>query len=262
MMGKSFCVSGTIVQIKPLGEKNFLVTSITKEFGVLSATLYGGPKSRLKSLVSPWNSGILYLTEGQNGQFAKINDFDVKKYHESFRNNLFKMWAASLAAELAIKTKCADNSEECWTIFQGFIDGLELCRTKESGQAGMIRFLWRYLQILGMQPDVSCCSECQTSFFARNLSSDNVKYSSGGANYIPQENSFVCTDCSRAKTSLYLGIDAIHYLAAVSALKPSESRSFPLSQEGAGQLKELLFYLSQSACGSSLKSLESGIGIL
>ena len=261
-MGKTYCANGTVVQVKPSGEKNFMVVAITKETGLLNATLYGGPKSRLKSLVSPWNSGIFYLTEGQNGQFPKLNDFDVKKYHESFRADLFKMWAASLAAEIAIKTKCADNNEECLKIFQGFIDGLELCKTKEKGQAGLIRFLWRYLQILGMQPDVSLCSQCQASFLGRNLSQDNVKYIPGGANYIPQENSFVCTDCSKAKTSLYLGIDAIQYLAAVSALKPSESRTFPLSQEGAGQLKELVFYLSQNACGSSLKSLESGIGIL
>lgn len=261
-MGKSIVVNGTIIQVHPLGEKNFLLQILTIERGIISATLYGGPKSRLKSLASEWNGGILYLSEEKNGNFLKLNDFDVKKYHETFRTDIFKMWAASLAAEIAIKTKCADSPEECYEIFSGFIDGLELCQTKEAGQKGLIRFLWRYLKILGLQPDASSCSQCGTSFFARNLSSNNIEYNRDGANYLPMENSFVCTNCIQENTPFFLDIDAIQYLGAVSSLKPAQARIFPLSKQGAGQLKELLLFLCKNACGIQLKTLESGLSIL
>lgn len=168
-MGKSITTCAVVLSVKASGENNSLVSFYTKDEGLLYATMYGGAKSRFKSLVSTWNSGILYLSQSNKQKFYKINDFDVKNYHLSFRENLLKMWSASLAAQILIKTKCAGERELCWSLFTGFIDGLELCTTDEQCEMGLIRFLWRFIGLLGVSPDEEMCKKS-------GLSSEALKY--------------------------------------------------------------------------------------
>lgn len=251
-MGKSIVTAGTVISIKPLGENNSSVCFLTRDNGIVYATMYGGRKSKLKSLVSPWNTGIIYFSSTNNTNQLKINDFDVKSYHLSFRESLVKSWAANLAAEIAIKTKCAASNEQCWTLISGFLDGLDYCKTNEQCSLGLIRFLWRYLNLLGIQPDAGCCCKCDTSSV----------YFNKGVYYSVSDNGFICTECSSQKQPFYLNHEAVKYLACLSACTPQEARAIPLSKEAAGQIKDLVFFLIENACGSRLKSLETGIGIL
>ena len=60
-MGKSTITGGVVISLKPQGENNSLVCCFAENLGIIYASMYGGAKSRLRSLVSPWNSGTLYL---------------------------------------------------------------------------------------------------------------------------------------------------------------------------------------------------------
>lgn len=260
-MGKNIITAGTVLSVKPLGENNASVCFFLQDNTIVYAVMYGGPKSRFKSLASPWNSGTVYLSESPKSKNYKLSDFDVKKYHLSFRENLTKSWSASLAAELLIRTKCAGNAPSCWKIFNGFIDGLELCATDEQCTLGLFRFLWRFLELLGVQPDASHCSRCGMYFLTGKNTVDTVSYTTSGAAYNAVENSFICAGCGTGQ-GLFLSAEAMRYLAAVSTLTPKESRLMSLSSEAAGQLKQFLFYLVENACGSHLTCLEAGTGIL
>ncbi|MBR1722131.1 MAG: recombination protein O N-terminal domain-containing protein, partial [Treponema sp.] len=123
---RNFSTPALILSVQLQGESNRRVTIFSPHEGIFTATLYGGPKSKLRALVSPMNSGLIYLYRDEVKNQIKITDFDVKNYHLSFRENLFKTWAASFATEILIKTKCAGSSEEAWRIMNGFLDGLEL----------------------------------------------------------------------------------------------------------------------------------------
>ncbi|HAH63672.1 MAG TPA: hypothetical protein DCL73_16425, partial [Treponema sp.] len=60
-MPRNYVTQGFVFSIRPQGENNSSVGFMTKDAGLVYATLYGGPKSRLRSLVSQWNSGTVYL---------------------------------------------------------------------------------------------------------------------------------------------------------------------------------------------------------
>lgn len=256
-----------ILQVKQSGENNRTVTVFSAEEGISYATLYGGPKSKLRSLVSPMNSGIIYLYRDESKKQCKVIDFDVKNYHLSFRENLFKTWASALLAEILLKTQCAGSPEQSWTIANGFIDGMELSSEEES-RIGLIRFIWRYLELLGVKPGTKSCCQCGESFHA--LKFNNVALS---CKYVldPQGNGFICPDCfmpaeknSGASTGIRfeLGKASITYLEAVTSLTPKEVRALKVSMEEFLEMKTLVYHLLESACGSKLRSLESGIGIL
>lgn len=247
-MPKQVVSQATVISIKPSGENNYSVTFLTQKEGILYATLYGGPKSKLKSLVSPWNSGTAYFSITNNHSY-KISDFDVKTYHLSFRESLLKFWQASLAAEIIIKTKCGGSPEKCWALVNGFLDGLDFCSEDEQCTAGLLRFLWRYLNLLGLQLDTEFCCNC------------GEKLTSYGF-YNSSENGFSCQVCNQNKTSLLLDQKGLIYLNAISKLSPKEVRNTPLSSDSVSLLKQLLYYLIENATGSQLTCLKNAAGIL
>jgi len=259
-MPRNYVTQGIIFSIKPLGENNSSVGFMTKDNGLVYATLYGGPKSKLRSLVSLWNSGTAYLycKDGNDiSKNVKVTDFDVQNYHLTFRENLYKTYAASLAAELVIKTKCAGSTEKCWYLVSGFFDGLEFASGRQC-ETGMVRFLWRYLDLLGIRPDSSHCILCGREFFTGNSKGDRVLYNA-------VENGFTCSFCAeqdKSTHSFILSLEAAYYLYAVSELLPAAVRSLPLSDDSLSEIKRLVFFLAEQASGTKLKTLETGTGIL
>ena len=256
---RNISMPALILSVQISGENNRRVTIFSPSEGIHFATLYGGPKSKLRSLVSPMNSGVIYLYRDEVKNQTKITDFDVKNCHLSFRENLFKTYSASLATEILIKTKCAGFPEEAWKIVNGFLDGIELSSEDES-RLGLVRFLWRYLGLLGVRPDSAVCCNCGNSLHAQKFTSDSLsqKYI-----FSPFENGFSCPDCaSLEKGTIQLSKPAITYLEAISSLSPKEVRNITVSGKTLLEMKNLVYNLIEQNCGSKLNSLESGIGIL
>ncbi|QTQ11679.1 DNA repair protein RecO [Treponema parvum] len=284
-MLRNLITDAVVLFVSPSGENNRSVCVFSRELGIVYAILYGGPKSKLRGLVSPFNRGKMYLYRDTVKNSVKITDFDVTNFHQTFRESLFKSWAASLASEIVIKTKCGGSAGECWKIFNGFLDGIELS-DEDSGRLGLVRFLWRYLELLGIRPDTSFCASCGKAFFshtadsgsehgksnpAEHGSSGRTEYSrmeiaeltQTAAIYMPSENGFLCVSCSAPdKRGFRLCKQALHYLTAVSELEPKEVRSLQCTAKAANEMRDLTFYMIEAAAGQRLKSIESGLGIL
>ena len=260
-MNRSYCYNAIILSLRPLGENNSSVTLLTPENGIVYAVLYGGPKSRLKSLVAQWNSGKVWLYENPEKNQIKISDFEVTNYHASFSQNLFKSYAASLAAELAIKTRCAGSSSQCHRLLSGFLDGMELC-DEEQSRLGLLRFLWRYLELLGVQPASHACYNCGKTFLDSQFAPNAVSY------YNIIENSFICPACiesggsSQRENIISVHFSALQYLSALTVLSPSDARKLSIDEEVYGQLRQLLFFLIENCIDQKLNSIETGMGIL
>lgn len=255
-MNRSTSTSAIVLSLRPLGENNSSVTLLTPEAGIVYAVLYGGPKSRLRSLVAQWNSGKIWLYENPEKNQNKISDFEVTNYHASFSQNLFKSYAASLAAELAIKTRCGGSSEQCYRLVSGFLDGMELC-DEEQSRLGLLRFLWRYLELLGIQPNSHACSSCGNQFAPNAIS-----YYNG------MENSFICPACgesggsSQRENLINVHFNAVQYLSALTVLSPSDARKLSIDEEVYGQIRQLIFFLIENSIEQKLNSIETGMGIL
>ena len=60
-MQRSYYTKAIVLNLKETGENNNSVTLLTPDKGIVYATLYGGPKSKLRSLVAQWHSGTVWL---------------------------------------------------------------------------------------------------------------------------------------------------------------------------------------------------------
>ncbi len=260
---RNFSTKALILSVQAQGENNRSACIFSPDEGIFYATLFGGPKSKLRSLVSPMNSGIMYLYRDEVKKHIKITDFDVKNAHLTFRENLFKTFASALAAEILIKTRCAGSPDESWRLVNGFLDGMELS-SEDDSRLGLVRFLWRYIDLLGIKPDTSECCRCGESLHALKFTDHALSYT---YSYDIQENGFSCPECGNrtsdsTDTSFSLNKAAITYLEAISKLTPKEVRQISINLQTLTQMKDLCFFLIERSCASKLKALESGIGIL
>ena len=253
-MNRNISKEALVISVRENARDNRTVTLLTKD-GIEYSTLYGGPKSRLRGAVSPWNSGIMYFyNDGQKGT-SKINDFDVKKYHATFRESLFKSFAASLAGEIAVKSKCAGSPGEAFFLLNGFLDGMDVFG-EEEGRLGMLRFLWRYLGLLGVRPETETCIRCGGNFSTGNFGKNAVLYSAG-------ENGFVCPDCLLPDgRGMKISVTSLAYLNSAEKEDMAAARAKKLGRAEYEETKALLFQMTESALGQRLKSIASGSGIL
>lgn len=254
-MSRTVRTEAVVLAVRAQGEHNRTVTLLSPDDGVQYATLYGGAKSRLRSLVSPFNRGRVWLYRDEVRGSLKITDFDAYCYHLSFRENLFKSWAAALAAETVIQTRCAGSPDECWRLVNGFLDGMELS-SEDASRAGLIRFIWRYLALLGVQPRIDCCARCGAPLLCDKDEQRTV--------YSEADSGFVCASCATTQDNAALALKkrALTYLAAVSDLAPNVVRAIGMDGETMAELKALCYRLLENAAGTRLATLRSGIGIL
>lgn len=256
-MTRNVSTQSIVFGVRYLAENNATVTLLCRDYGIVYSTLFGGPKSKLRSRVSQFNSGIAHLYCSHTGNVesgVKITDFEVANYHLSFRECIYKNFAASVAAEIAVATRCAGSNEECFVLVSSFMDGLEATSGEHGGaalRASMVRFLWRYLELLGLRPDCGVCVSCGGS-------------TADGAVYDNTEDGFVCLPCAKDDEvkGMHLSPMSMAYLSAVSHEAPAVSRGMELDLRALQELKSLTFMLVQKAVDRPLKSIKSGVGIL
>ncbi len=255
MSERNKCVQAIILTITPQGENNRRVCALSSDDGLFYAILYGGPKSKLRSLVQPFNAGNLWVYSDESKKSIKITDFEVSDCHLSLHTSLYKIWTANLACEILLKTHCAGDEKKAFTLFSAFINGIDRCDEKEA-MLGTIRFLWRYLALLGVQPEIERCVHCKSNAFRKDCF------------FIPYAG-LVCSDCADAsslhsgKTPFFpLHQNALVYLASINELSPGKVRSLVLDNQSAYELKQFTFFLIEQAVSTKLKTIETGMGIL
>ena len=72
-MNRNSETEATVLALKQVGEQNRLVTLFTPKDGVITAVLYGGPKSKLRAMVSPYHRGRIWLYTDTVRKSCKIS---------------------------------------------------------------------------------------------------------------------------------------------------------------------------------------------
>lgn len=120
-MNRNSTVDALVLSVKPAaGENNRLASVLSPDKGIFNAVVYGGRKGRLKSLVSPYHSGKMWLYSDAVKHSVKITDFNPEHYRSGIRDNIYKACAAALCAELILKTQGAADTSSVWILANGF----------------------------------------------------------------------------------------------------------------------------------------------
>lgn len=231
-----------------------ILTLMTAEAGLVDVFVFGGPKSKLRSLASPYASGRAFVYLDPVKDLQKLSDFDVRESYPALREDLGRLWAAGLVAELLIKT--SGGGGDFPLVLELALDCLAALEGSkaEADAPALLLFLWRLVNLLGLGPDPSACASCGSELRpSRGRPDDAAAYSFA-------LDCFLCPSCAReADRTLSLGSGALRWLVRSLELPFAEATRLPLLPGTTATLSSLLFALARKVAESPLASLESGM---
>lgn len=234
-------------------ETNRSLCLFTEEEGLLWATVYGGGKSKLRGLASPYHEGDAWIYYDPVRDSRKLSDFEPRLLFPGVRESLARSVAASLAAELAMKTHSGGGEHR--RQYALLVDALSAIDRLEEARVpyAAIQLASRELELAGLLPELSRCSHCGRPFQAAE-------------NCAPGEAGVACASCAEREGWGALhsapGADALAYLAASMKLPFKEALRLSLGEGPRRRLSSLLLAQAAKAIGSPLKSVEAGGDLL
>ena len=257
MSNRSWNTEALVLSVSSFsGDHRNVSLLVPQEHGctIIPATLFGGARSKLRGMVSAYQSGRVWLYSNPIKNSHKITDFSVSAYRMELRESLVRSWCAAVCSEITIKTCGTVN----WQLVNAFLDGL--CVSDDAGcERGLLRFLWRLLQTAGVAPTNAASCPAESGDRRTTVNATPCPAETCCVVYSPAEDECFCTSCRRFDAHTFpLSVEAFGYLYAVTEQAPGYSRHLPLGPTAYGELKRFLFFLTEKMVGAPLKTFQMG----
>ncbi len=248
-MSRSSTTEVVILRNGRIGEIHKSVWMLSPDLGLISAVAHGAysQKGKLRGVTNPFSFGRCYLYTDPVKQSVKITDLAVHDFFPGLRENVAKFYTASLWAELVLRT--FGGGGESGTLFSLLIESLRALDAATGFEPVTVQFLWRYLAVSGLQPDLDECTVCGAP-----LSRARAWDASHGG--------FLCESCAQTGDRDRLNPGAAAYLRHSGALSLSSSLDIRLDAASMTNAKRVLYRIVQDVAETPLNSLRIGGGIL
>ncbi len=251
-----------ILRAKEIPSGARVVTLLSAETGLVDAFVFGGGKSKLRSLASPWHYGRAWVYREAAKDFTKLSDFDTLREYPGIRGELGAIGAASFASEFMIATSALGGDwADAVDLTTSFLEALDEAVARGDHDAvgrGVSLFTIRSLEILGLMPDAGECTAC-----AGAMRSDGVHW------YSRHSGGFLCGHCAGSDSDgtdrhyreglVELPAGAFAWLEAASGASFGDAVRVGLGKEALAGLKACALDLARKAVDSPLRTLDSGI---
>ncbi|MDR3019735.1 MAG: DNA repair protein RecO C-terminal domain-containing protein [Treponema sp.] len=192
-MSRTSVYSALILRSRLSGESNSELSILTAEEGVIRATVFGGPKSKMRSHSAPYNSGKAWIYRDPAKDYRKLSDFDVHSWRPGLRELYERTMAAGAASETILASHGGGGEwETALNLAISLLDTLETAN-EELCPRLLVHFLWQWSDFLGIQPQLNSCSVCEMD------KTDIPLW------FSPRENSLYCENCL-AESSVPMGM--------------------------------------------------------
>jgi DNA repair protein RecO (recombination protein O) len=194
-----------------------ILTLMTAEAGLVDVFVFGGPKSKLRSLASPYASGRAFVYFDPVKDLYKLTDFETLESYPALREDLGRIWGAGLVAELLLRS--SGGGGDFPLVLELALGCLRALDASEPGgsEKPVLVFLWRLVNLLGLGHDPEACSSCGREI--RPIRTDEPI-----AAFSFALEGFLCPSCAaQADRSLPLGTGSIRWLSRVLELDFAEA---------------------------------------
>jgi DNA repair protein RecO (recombination protein O) len=244
-MPRNFCYSALILRSRPSGESNREVWLLTTEAGLIRVTVYGGPKSKLRSYASPFHSGQALVYQDPAKDSRKLSDFDVIAWRPGLREMYERAMAADAVAETVLASHGGGgNWPAALSLAEVALDALAEADSETCVRI-LLCFLWQWADFLGLRPDFEHCSLCGKPVPAASALMFSVL-----------EGGMVCPVCSGGQESglVHAGPGCRRWLETVRLLSPKQVTRYTLDKKSFNEAKTLTTAILSEALGRRLKS--------
>jgi len=250
-LSRTSVLSALILRSRPAGESNNEVYLLTAEEGIIRATVFGGPKSKLRAFASPFNSGQVWIYRDKAKEYAKLSDMDVRSWRPALREMYERTMAGAAIAE-TILTSHGGGGE--WGIAlklaEETLDALESAN-EDMCRRLLVHFLWRWAGFLGIQPHLNECSSCGHGEKASLW-------------FNAKESAALCANCnsdsiqtgSKQGGQIILNPGGRKWLSVTGELEPSSLHRYSMDVKSFGEVKALVTAVLAEVFGKRLGSWE------
>ncbi|MDR0451994.1 MAG: DNA repair protein RecO [Treponema sp.] len=256
-MNRTPTYNALILRARPSGESNRELTLLTAEEGLIRATVFGGPKSRLRAHAAPYHQGTAWLYRNPAKDFFKVTDFDVQSWRLGIREDYDRAMAASAVAETILASHGGGAERgPAFALAGDTLDALEGA-DRDGCRRIAAQFLWNWADILGARPDLRRCAACGREFPGAEAT----------LWYSRREAQAVCPSCSgldediraltgaaRAAEFLPAGPGARRWLLAAESLGPGRIGRVGTDRASWREAKALCAAVLGAALGKQLAS--------
>jgi DNA repair protein RecO (recombination protein O) len=246
-MPRTSVCKALILRSRATGESNREISLLTEERGIVRATVFGGPKSKLRAHASPYNSGRVWLYSNPVKDSVKLSDFDVHSWRPGLRELYERTMAAGAIADTIIASHGGGGAwETAISLADAALDVLENAGEELCSRV-LVHFLWRWAGFLGIRPLMENCAVCGMAAAAENPLWFDAR-----------EGNILCGDCAslhrNRENLLVLNPGCLRWLAAVSPLEPSQLRRYSMDGKSFYEAKALTTVILSAALGRRLAS--------
>jgi DNA repair protein RecO (recombination protein O) len=214
----------------------------------LRATVFGGPKSKLRSYASPFHSGQAWIYRDPVKDSRKLTDLDVRSWRPGLREMYERVTAADAVAETVLASHGGGGHwERALLLAESTLDALAASDVETCSRI-LLCFLWQWIDFLGLRPEFDRCSVCgkQTPPNGRLL-------------YLPGEGGMACEDCAAAigregrskppPVFAEAGPGCRHWLETVRPLSPVQINRYSVDKKSFSEAKTFVTAVLAEALG-------------
>jgi len=162
-MSRNLSFPALILRSRSSGESNRDIWLLSAKAGLLRAVVFGGPKSRLRSYVSPFHSGQVWLYHEPVKDTYKVCDFDVQSWRPGLRESYERAMAADTVAKAILESQGGGGD---WgkplSLAETALDALSEADSPSCTRISLW-FLWQWVNFLGIAPETDHCQLCGKS---------------------------------------------------------------------------------------------------
>jgi DNA repair protein RecO (recombination protein O) len=245
-MSRTATYTALILRSRPAGESNRDVWLLCAGAGLFKATVFGGPKSKLRAHAAPFNSGQAWIYHDPVKDSRKLSDFDVR----SWRPGLREMYERAMTADAVSETILASHGggghwDEALVLAEAVLDALENAG-EELCALLLAHFLWRWTGLLGLQPDLERCAGC-----GKTAAREDPLW------YTARDGGLLCANCAGGEASavlLRINPGCRRWLIAAGPLAPARIGRYTMDAKSLREARALTTAILAEALGKRLAS--------
>jgi DNA repair protein RecO (recombination protein O) len=242
---RTVSTSAIVIRRERMGESHKNLTLLTADLGLVHAAAYGAWKmhSSLRTGSEPFAHSLVRMYHDPVKNTYKVTDLEVHETFEGLRTDLARIEAASLWAEVVLKSIAA--GETAGGVYRLLLASLRAMESSAAERAayGTAQFLWRFLDLAGYRPDPSACERCGRAFGEEE-----------GAAWLPAPGGIACGACAGPAGSP-LSAGARRYLEATRDLGLGAALAVSLDPASLAGLAKALQHAIRGVLETDLTSL-------
>jgi DNA repair protein RecO (recombination protein O) len=251
-MLRTSTVDGFVLLADRFGEIHKRVMIFTEERGLLSVIAHGALKStgRLKSVTELFTLARFSLYLDPVKDSLKITDAEIIRAFSGFRASLRKFYAASLFAEIVLKSfGGGEAGRGLYALLRETYVLLDDGGEEDVDYLAAV-FIVKFLDLTGFELRAGTCDLCGKAIGEKE-----------SAYFLKRIRGFICPSC-RKEGAVEFSAGARLYYRRVRGMPVAETLSVRLSAPALAGFKNLLYLVVQESLERELAALSAGRGIL